>query len=253
MKKRIPVLLAALAGVVAPIGAFVASPADAATCSNPAWRTSNHNGMWNNGGYVVHNNMWNVSGYKVSETMYGCSYRNWYVHATANNSSGDGAVKTYPNVHKDFHNWNTGKEPRLSSFKTIRSTFAARTPHVGIYDTAYDIWLNGVPGKNEVMVWTDNYRQVPSGSVIAKGLSFGGHTWKVYATHDNSYIAFVPSKRLTSGTLHLRSMLGWLASHGRVSSSSTLGQICYGFEIVSTGGNRATFKVDNFSVTTAKR
>ena len=31
-------------------------------------------------------------------------------------------MKTYPNVHRDFHNWDTGQEPRLSSFKRIRST-----------------------------------------------------------------------------------------------------------------------------------
>ena len=253
MRRRISILLAALAAVVTPVAGLTAPPAYAATCSNPRFQTSSQNGIWSNGGYFVHNNMWNVSGYKVSETLYACSYHNWYVHAKASNSNGDGAVKTYPNVHKDFHNANTGKEPKLRSFKTIRSTFAARTPHVGIYDTAYDIWLNGVPGKNEVMVWTDNYRQVPAGSVVARGLSFSGHTWKVYATAGNGYIAFVPSKRLTTGTLHLRSMLNWLVSHGRLSPGSTLGQICYGFEIVSTGGKRATFKVDDFSVTTAKR
>jgi hypothetical protein len=253
MRRRLPILLTALAALIAPVGALTASPAAAATCSNPRFRTSSPNGMWNNGGYIVHNNMWNVSGYKVTETLSACSYRNWYVRANANNSKGDGAVKTYPNVHKDFHNWSTGKEPRLKSFKTIRSTFSARTPHVGIYDTAYDIWLNGVPGRNEVMVWTDNYRQVPSGSVVARGLTFGGHTWKVYATGGNRYIAFVPSTRLTTGTLRLRAMLAWLVSHGRISPNSTLGQICYGFEIVSTGGKRATFKVDDFSVTTVRR
>lgn len=251
MKKRILILLAALAVLLAPLGTL--APASAATCSDPAFVTSDANGMWSRGGYVVHNNMWNVSGYNVSETLYACSHRNWYVRATANNRSGDGAVKTYPNVHKDYHNWSTGAEPRLSSFRTIRSTFAARTPRVGIYNAAFDVWLNGVPGNREIMIWTDNYRQVPAGSLVARGLSFSGHTWKVYATRDNHYLAFVPSQRITRGTMRIKSMLNWLVAKGRVPANSTLGQICFGFEIVSTGGKRATFKVNDFSVTTSRR
>ena len=112
--------------------------------------------------------------------------------ATANNRNGDGAVKTYPNVHKDYHNWSTGNEPRLSSFATIRSSWAARTPHVGIYNAAYDIWLNGVPGNREVMIWTDNYRQTPAGPVVARNVPLSGHTWKVYATGDNDILTFLP-------------------------------------------------------------
>lgn len=251
MRTRILILLAALVGMLVPLGAV--GPAEAATCSDPRFVTSDENGMWGDGAYVVHNNMWNASSYQVSETLKACSHRNWKVIAKANNSSGDGAVKTYPNVHRDYHNWNTGAEPRLSSFKTIRSTFAARTPGVGIYNAAYDIWLNGVPGNNEVMIWTDNHRQVPAGSLVAKGLSFSGHTWRVYATQDNSYIAFKPSERITHGTMKIKPMLKWLVSKGRIRAGSTVGQICFGFEIVSTGGQRATFKVDDFSVKSVRR
>ena len=46
-------------------------------------------------------------------------------------------------------------------------------PGTGIYDIAYDIWLNGVPGNREIMIWTENHGQIPSGAV-AKGLSFSG-------------------------------------------------------------------------------
>ena len=69
-----------------------ATSASAATCANPRYTTSNPNGMWSSGGYVVHNNMWNASGYNVRETLKACSHRNWYVTATADNRSGDGAV-----------------------------------------------------------------------------------------------------------------------------------------------------------------
>ena len=120
MRRKILILLAAMvAALIVPLGA--SAPASASTCSDPVWVTSSTNGMRNFGSYVVHNNMWNASGYNVRETLSACSAKNWRVVATANNRSGDGAVKTYPNVHKDYHNWSTGHEPRLSSFATIRS------------------------------------------------------------------------------------------------------------------------------------
>ena len=221
------------------------------TCSNPVFTTSDPNGGWSSGGYYVHNNMWNASGYRVSQTLQACAFDNWYVTATADNSSGDGAVKTYPNVHKDFHNWSTGAEPPLSSFASIKSTFAATSPHVGIYNVAYDIWLNGVPGNREVMIWTENYRQVPAGSRVASGVSLSGRTWDVYATSGNGYIAFVPSQAMTQGSLDLKAMLDWLVAQGRVPANSTLGQIGYGVEVVSTDGKPATFTFTDFSVSTS--
>jgi hypothetical protein len=250
MRTRILILMAALVGLLAP--SVAVGPAEAATCSDPKFVTSDENGMWNDGKYIVHNHMWNVSGYDVSETLTACSYRDWSVRVTADDDRGDGAVKTYPNVHRDFHDWSTGAEPRLRSFRSIRSTFAATTPRVGIYNAAYDIWLDGVPGDHEIMIWTDNFRQVPAGSRIAT-VRLSGHTWRVYATRDNSYIAFVPRQRLTSGSLRLKQMLTWLVGRGRLEPDVTLGQICFGFEVVSTGGSPATFSVSDFSVTTTRR
>ena len=243
--RRVPVVLALVVGLLLPLG--VADPVIAAPCTNPRFVTSDADGMWFDGKYVVHNNMWNISGYEVAETLAACSHRNWRVTATADDDQGDGAVKTYPNVHRDFHDWATGHEPTLSSFSRIRSTWAARTPHVGIYNAAFDIWLNGVPGEHEVMIWTDNFHQVPGGSPIAT-VDLSGYRWTVWATDDNSYIAFMPSRRLTQGTLGIKKMLDWLVSRGRLPHDVTLGQICFGFEIVATGGSPALFKVNDFSV-----
>jgi hypothetical protein len=219
-------------------------------CTATTWRTSSPDAMWSTGNYVVHNNMWNASSYKVSQSIAACSYHSWNVTVTANNSAGDGAVKTYPNVHRDYHNWDTNKEPAWSSFKQLRSTFATAAPRVGIYDVAYDIWMNGVPGNREIMIWTDNYNQQPSGSKVSS-ISVSGITWDVWATSGNDYLAFVPRSRLTSGSLDLKAMIDYLVSKGRVPRTSTLGQVCFGVEIVSTGGKAATFKVTNFSITSS--
>jgi hypothetical protein len=225
-----------------------ATPA-AAHCADPAFSTSDADDGWGDGDYYVQNNMWNAGDYSVSQELAACSAGNWSVTTTADDDEGDGAVKTYPNVHKDYHDWDSGKEPPLRQYSRLTSTFAATTPHTGVYNVAYDIWLNGVPGDREIMIWTENQGQSPAGDRVAGGLPFSGMTWDLYATDDNEYLAFVPARPLTRGTLDLRAILDYLVGNGRVPADATLGQICFGVEVVSTGGKPATFQFTDFSVT----
>jgi hypothetical protein len=196
------------------------------------------------GGFYVDADTWNVTHYQVTQTMYVCDYNNWYAVANMNDSVQDGAVKTYPNVHKDF-----GSAPLISSYNTISSSFAHTAPHVGIYEFAYDIWLNGVAsnGSTEVMIWTDNYKQVPSGSSV-ETVMFDGQSYDVHKS--GSYIAFVDTTNVTSGTVNLKSFFNHIISKGWIPSTSTLGAIDYGVELVSTGGMNATFQLNDFSLTT---
>jgi hypothetical protein len=70
--------------------------------------------------------MWNNSVPLGPETIYACACNNWYV--VSNQTNNAGAVKRYPNVHKDHHN------VPVSSFNGITSTFAASGPRTGIYN-----------------------------------------------------------------------------------------------------------------------
>ena len=212
-----------------------------AGCANPVYRTSDRNGGWQDGVYYVTQDMWNASNYSVQQTLNACSYRSWYVVANMNNDSGDGAVKTYPNVHEDFN------ERKISSFNSITSAFGEHGPHVGIYEYAYDIWLNGVAsnGSTEVMIWNDNFHQVPSGSVQGSA-SFSGHGYQVW--RNGSYIAFVADSNFTAGTVDLLAVFKWIMNRGWIPSTSTVGQIDYGVELVSTNGAPAAFSFSNFSI-----
>ncbi len=227
-----------------PAAAPSPAPAAGQQCKSPQFVTSSLTGGWADGSYYLYNDMWNVARYSVQQTLYACSFSNWYVVATMNNNSGDGAVKTYPNVHEDF------SEPAIASFRSISSTFAEASPHVGIYEDAYDIWLNGVAssGSTEVMIWTENHGQVPSGSDLAT-VSFGGRSYQVWRS--GSYIALVADTNFTAGTVDLLAIFRWLINAGWIPASSTLGQIDYGVELVSTNGAPATFSFTNFSVTTS--
>ena len=229
----------------APSGGSATAPpssSGSAVCAKPQFVTSDPQGMWNQDPYFVFNNMWGVNGYNVSQTLYACSYSNWYVVATMDNSKGDGAVKTYPNSHRDFQN-----EPQIASFKSITSTFAETSPHTGIYEDAYDIWINGIAGSNstEVMIWNDNQHQVPSGSPQGTA-TFDGRSYTAWKA--DGYVAFVANSNFSSGTVNLLAFLQWIMSKGWMPSNSTLGQVDYGVELVSTNGVPQTFSFSNFTV-----
>ena len=79
-------------------------------------------------------------------------------------------------------------------------------------------------------------------------VSYDGRSYRVYKS--GSYIAFVDTENVTSGTLNLLSFFNYIIGKGWISASSTLGAIDYGVELVSTNGMDATFVVDGFSLTT---
>ncbi len=228
-------------------GGAVEPSGGAPACTNPSHvlplNPSNPQDGITLSGFYVDTDTWNAANYSVTQTMYICDYDDWYVVANMNDDTGDGAVKTYPNVHRDFD-----AAPRISSFSTLSSSFAHRGPHVGIYEFAYDIWLNGVAssGSTEVMIWTDNYEQVPSGSTV-ESVTFDGQSYRVYKS--GSYIAFVDTTNVSSGTVNLLSFFNHVIAQGWIPATSTLGAIDYGVELVSTDGADATFALTDFSLT----
>jgi hypothetical protein len=186
--------------------------------------------------------MWN-QGEAGPETLSACAYDNWYVDSTQPDTT---SVKTYPNVHKDINNLDGTP---LGNYSTITSTFAGRGPGTGIYDVAYDIWLNGVgssPGVTELMVWTENVKQVPSGKKVAT-YSAGGVTYDVWTDNDG-YLAFVAQNTLYSGSLDLKAMISWAVGKGYVPANPTVNQIGYGIEFCSTNNTKARFTLTDFSV-----
>ncbi len=219
-------------------------------CLTPLFTTSDTNGGWSSGGYYVHNNVWNASE-AGPETLYACSFKNWYVRSTQPNTT---SVKAYPNVHLDINNLNGSA---INNYTTITSTFAATSPQTGIYDVAYDIWLNGVGwggGTTEVMIWTENHKQAPLGTTVAPQMTFGANKYDVYRYTSNSdggvqVITLLSTPAQISGSVDLKAMFNWIVSKGWIASTATVNQIGYGVEICSTENQPATFYFTDFSVT----
>jgi hypothetical protein len=248
--KRWWIVPVTLTGLLAGLGvaSSAVAVADPGLCTDPELILDGWEGQ-GLGEYYADGNMWNSDGYEIDQTMGVCSYNSWYVDVNAADHQ-DGAVLSYPNTHRDYHDWSTGEEPRIDTFSAIWSRFGHDAGgNSGIYNVAYDLWLNGVasPGSTELMIWTENSGQVPAGDEVAT-VTIVGHDWDLWVTEDNQYIAFVAADGpVTSGRFNLKKFTDYLMVNGRLPQNSTLGQIDYGVEIVSTHGEDLHFDFTNFS------
>lgn len=216
------------------------------TCASPqyvlATNPSNPQDGITLGGYYVDTDTWNFASYPGSkQTMYVCNYDDWYAIDNVSDTSNDGAVKTYPNVHMDY----SGQA--VSSFTGISSTYAHTAPSTGAWDYAYDIWLNGYG--TELMIWTQSagrQAHVPGITKVAT-VTLDGITYDVH--HSGGYTAYDMPTTKTSGTINVLHVMQDMISRGYLSASAPLNSIQYGVEVCDTGGVDTRFEVNNFSVT----
>lgn len=203
------------------------------------------------GSYYVTNDTWNANRYSgLSQALYVCDYNSWYVIATMSNNNSDGAVKTSPNVQETWYLTPT----KLSSWKSITSHYSdvppGAGPSYGTWEFEYDIWLNGIADSDstEVMIWTFDNGQAPSGSPSGS-FTEAGHTYDVYRSPaPYQYIAFVDENGKLSGNVNLLDFFRYVISRGWMPSSSTLSQICHGVELVSTNSRPERFGINNFYI-----
>jgi hypothetical protein len=222
------------------------SPTGFNTCTTPrytlATNPSNPQDGYTLSGYYVTNDTWNFASYPGSQqTMYICDYNNWYAMVNVNDNANDGAVKTYPNVHKDFSN------PTVGSFSTISSSYAHTAPTSGAWDYAYDVWMNNM--NIELMVWTQSagrQAHVPGIPTVAT-VTLSGITYNIHKS--GGYIAYDMQTTRNSGTVNLLEIMKDMVARGYITSSATVGQIDYGVEVCDTGGVSTKFALNNFSLT----
>lgn len=235
-------------------GGSLTTPSAGSTCKKPTvipMDPGNAQSGVTERNYYVTNDTWNAGGYSdLSQELDVCNYNSWYAIATMNDT-GDGAVKTSPNVQETWYPAPT----KLSRWKSITSQFSdvppGAGPNYGTWEFEYDVWLNGLADSNstEVMIWTYNNGQAPNGSSIGP-FTDAGRTYMVYySPPPHQYIAFVATRGSLSGSVNLLHFFNYVISMGWMPASSTLYQICHGVELVSTNGKPEKFTINNFSIT----
>jgi hypothetical protein len=216
-------------------------------CTNPTTVIQSNINDPQNGvtlsGYYVTGDSWNFAKYpSSSQTMNICNYNNWYAMVNVSDTAGNGEVKTYPNVHKDYSN------VPVSSLTTLTSIFAHTMPASGDWDAAYDVWFNGL--NTELMIWTQSSgRQAHVPGIPKVGtVTLSGNTWDIHKT-SGGYIAYDSPTAKTSGNMNILEIIRDAQSRGYIAANATLTQLDYGVEVCNVGGVSTRFEVNNFSIT----
>jgi len=228
------------------------TPAPSGTCTNPVWTASGNDDMKQFNGYFVHNNVWNPpSG--GSQKISVCSERSWFVEAK-NFPNNNFEVFSYPNAHRDLPNYPKGVA--VSSFSTVKTTFAGVPQAKGNFNVAYDIWLNGVGngnGSTELMIWTETRPQTlqplgtDQGDFTINGVGYDVYR---YTSGGVNVVSYKARSTVRSGTFDLKQIIGDGVSRGFIPANPRLSSVDYGVEYRFTDGT-ARFDVSDFSLTTS--
>ena len=188
--------------------------------------------------YFVHNNNWNDTA-GGNSVITACNYDNWHVVSNIP-KHGDNSVQTYPNVHRDYQN------RALSTIDSAR--FAATGSRCAgcIYNIAFDIWI-GNEFTHELMIWTDNWNQVPAGNMVGVA-TIGGQQYQVWqsGSGDGGILTYVSVIPQTSGTMPLAAFFADVRARGW--TPTTTWQVDYGVEVVDTNGNPERFTFTDFFI-----
>ncbi|GHE13764.1 glycoside hydrolase family 12 protein [Streptomyces alanosinicus] len=210
---------------------LVSAPASAAV-----WNTCDRYGSTNLNGYTLYNNVWGSGA--GSQCTWANSGTSWGVWADHPNTGG---IKSYANSTKSINK-------RIDSLGWLTSDYNVSVPSSGAYETAYDIWDTN--HKYEIMLWMNKTGAVgPIGS-YQDNVTVGGHNWNVYkgTNGSNEVFSFLRTSNSTSGTVDVKPILNWIAySKGWMSSSETIGDVQFGYEITSSSGG-LNFNTDNLTV-----
>lgn len=222
------VLTGALLAVVLMVGSSVAHAA--------VWSTSAAFGSWTSNGYTLNNDVWGSGA--GPQTIWANSSSNWGVSTKQPATNG---VKSYPHAEFDVNR-------SLSGISTLTSSFNVTVPGTGVYNTAYDIWLNN--SSYEVMLWMNEVVAGPLGS-FRQNVSSGGFTWRVYAGSNgsNTVYSFINTGQSGSGSVDVLAELRWLQNNGWFTGgTATLGNVQFGWEISSTNNTTTNFVANSYSV-----
>jgi hypothetical protein len=204
----------------------------------------------------VGNNMWGAGGSGMTQTLTAAGPGAWRVVAKA--PAGNTAVLSYPDTQQLFNDWNgrgwnsgdAQTDTPIRRLEQLTSNFAENmnaNPGTDA-EAAYDVWLSGTSGPDEVMIWTDNANRGTGGATQIGSGTFGGQQWTLLQYHGGELIWSLNANE-HSGAIDILAMLRDLQSRGLESSGASIGQIDFGFEICSTGGVPETFSVSSFSLT----
>ena len=237
------------------IGAVTTTcPGAVPTGTTSSWCSCEQWGQWANGSYTYYNDIWGSGA--GAQCIWATTANKWGVAANHPTTSG---IKSYPNI-------SISPAKAISAISDYTSSFDVSVPSSGAYETTYDLWVKGTTSSRiEIMLWMNYTGAVgpiasaydASGKPVADkaNVTVGGHSWNVYfgTNGSNDVVSFVRTSNTSAGNVDIKALLLWIIAnattrYGVFTSSWTLDQVQFGFEITSDGSTQA-FVTNSFSVT----
>ena len=218
--------------------ALIGAPASAASWR---WCSSNAEGTWHAGQFLVQNDAWN--GGHGPQRICANSYHD--VQVTSNQPTGNTAIETYPDVGAMY----TGADTPVAGLKGVSNTYTESFPANVIGEAADDIWLNN--WSIEIMVWVDVHNENPGSYLPTIGhATLGGQRFTVYSNAPE-YIFELDTPNQTTGSTHILGAIRWMIAHGYAPANSGITEAEFGWEIASTNGPQK-FNLTNYSFHVSK-
>jgi hypothetical protein len=187
-------------------------------------------------GHIVMNNLWGAA------TAQCIDVTNAGFAVTANHSKPtNGAPASYPAIYVGCHYTNcssgTNLPMQVSQIRSATSSINYSYPGSGVYDAAYDIWLDPTPkkdavNKQEIMIWFNRQGSIqPVGSRTAS-TTIGGRTWEVWTGNNgaNDVVSYVAPSPIKSWNFSVLDFINDTKTRSNVTNSWYLTSIQAGFE-----------------------
>jgi hypothetical protein len=203
------------------------------------------------GGYVVQNNRWGTSSQQCIEV----NGSGFVLTEQAGTSSTSGPPVSYPSIYAGCHYGVCGADKKLpAAIKDLGSlqSSVGVTYVPGIYDAAYDIWLDPMSNKNgvnatEIMIWLNRQGPIqPIGSPVGTQ-SLAGNNWDVWMGNNgqNEVVSYIAPGAMGSFGANLMEFVHDAVSRGKGSDDWFVNSVQFGFEPWEGGKGLA---VNGFSV-----
>jgi hypothetical protein len=186
--------------------------------------------------YIVTNNVWGADTAQCINTT-----NSGFALTAKHQNPTNGGPASYPAIYFGCHYNNcspgTNLPMQVSQISTATSSISYSYPGSGVYNAAYDIWLDPTPkkdgeNKQELMIWFNRQGSIqPFGSRTGSA-TVGGRTWEVWSgssTYRN-VISYVTPSPITSWNFNILDFINDTKTRGSVTNSWYVTSIQAGFE-----------------------
>jgi hypothetical protein len=197
------------------------------------------------GAYIIGNNVWGANT-KQTLSVDRTTGAFTVTKSTHCNGTNKGPA-SYPSIFKGSH-WRTstirsGMPVQVSKIKSVNTHWNVTIIDSGIYNCAYDVWLNKSPSTNErpdgaeLMIWINYNGSIQPAGFKKTMVSIAGIEWSVWESDDMDpkYIAYLTTSKTNEVSFDINDFILDSVSRGYIQRDWYLIDVETGFEIWSGG------------------